>query len=242
MRKYLLILFCGIALSACDKHDPILPGVRTAIFDSVHVDVLNKTISDIPETAHIIDNSNCPYTQDASNIIKNGDRRIFSGFPTNNTVATKQTPICNGKYLYAGLTTGEVIKLNPKTRDIIWIADIFRTTNLTGGSSMVDIVAPIVPIGNYVYAGGLGDAFCKLSAKTGDKKWCLDIGVGVPFIIAGNYAFVVSTDSNLYSIRTSDGTVYWRTTIKQQVAPIYEKGKISVGKQRIDVSDGKIIK
>ena len=65
MRKYLLILFCGIALSACDKHDPILPGVRTAIFDSVHVDVLNKTISNIPETAHTIDNSNCPYTQDA---------------------------------------------------------------------------------------------------------------------------------------------------------------------------------
>ena len=46
---------------------------------------------------------------------------------------------------------------------------------------MVDIVAPIVPYGKYVYVGGLGDAFCRVSSTSGIKTWCLNIGVGVPF-------------------------------------------------------------
>ena len=32
-----------MVLIACDKHDPILPGVRTAIFDTSNIDVKNKT-------------------------------------------------------------------------------------------------------------------------------------------------------------------------------------------------------
>lgn len=242
MRKYLGILICFVILTACDKHDPILPGTRTAIFDTISVDVQNKTISDVPDSVVIVDNAKCKYTQNSSNIIMDGDRRIFSGFPTNNTVAGTRTPICSGKYLYAGLTTGELIKLNPKTRELIWVADIFRTTSLTGGSAMVDIVAPIVPNGKYVYAGGLGDAFCKISASSGVKQWCLDIGVALPFIIAGNYAFVLSTDNNLYAIRTDEGTVYWRTSIDKASVPVYENGVITVGSRRIDVVDGKIIK
>ena len=39
MRKNAIIggLVCLAALSACSKHDPILPGVRTSIFDTTSV-------------------------------------------------------------------------------------------------------------------------------------------------------------------------------------------------------------
>ncbi len=241
MRKISVILGCLLGLCACDKHDPILPGVRTAIFDTSNIQVQNKDITDIPQVAHTTDNSQCKYTQDASNVIWDGERKIFSGFATSNTVATNTRPICSGKYLYAGLTTGEVIKIDPKTRQIMWIADVYRTSNLTGGASVVDIIAPIIPYGNAVYAGGLGNAFCKIAATSGDKKWCLDIGVAVPFIIAGNYAFVAGTDNNLYAISTNDGTVFWRSEIIDQVAPIYEIGRITVGTETFNVQNGKKI-
>ncbi len=241
MRKTSVILGCLLGLCACDKHDPILPGVRTAIFDSSDMQVQNKDITVIPQAAHITDNSQCQYRQDASNVIWDGERKIFSGFATSNTVAADTRPVCSGKYLYAGLTTGEVIKINPKNRKIMWIADVYRTSNLTGGASVVDIIAPIVPYGNAVYAGGLGDAFCKMSATSGDKKWCLDIGVAVPFAIAGNYAFVVGTDNNLYAISTKDGAVFWRSEIIEQVAPTYENGKITVGTEIFNVQNGKKI-
>lgn len=242
MRKIFAIICCATLVCACDKHDPILPGARTAIFDTTSVQVLNKSISDIPERAVVVDNSACPYTQDSKNIIWDGERRVFSGFATSNSVKTTQRPICSGKYIYAGLTTGEVLKINPKTRQIIWIADIYRASNLTGGASMVDIVAPIVPDGNAVYAGGLGDAFCRLNATSGDKKWCVEIGVAVPFVIAGNYAFVVATDNNLYAISTTDGSVFWRSGVESQAAPIYENGRITVDDMTFDAANGKNIK
>ena len=242
MRKTTALICCMFAMCACDKHDPVLPGVRNAIFDTVSVKVLNQDINNVPESAFVFENTGCTYTQDSSNIIWDGERRVFSGFATNNSVDSNQKPVCDGKYLYAGLTTGEVVKLNPKTRQIMWIADVYSNSNLTGGASMVDIVAPIVPYKNNVYAGGLGNAFCKINATSGVKQWCVDISVPVPFVIAGDYAFVVGVDNYLYAISVKNGDVFWRTLVAAQAAPIYEKGVISVRKQQINAENGKNIK
>ena len=232
---------CTLALVACDKHDPILPGTRTAVFDSTDVKVTNKTITTIPITEFTHDNTNCPYTQDNTNVIRNGDKKIFTGFPTKNTVTAQRQPICDGKYIYAGLTTGEVVKINPNNRNIAWIADIFRASNMTGGTPTVDIVTPIVPMKNSVFAGGLGDAFCKLNATSGVKQWCANIGVGVPFTVTEKHTFVVTTDNNLYAIDNQDGTAVWKTKIKTQTKPVLDGQYLIVGRERFDIATGKLI-
>lgn len=228
-----------VALGACSKHDPILPGTRSAIFATNAPVVLNQSITDLPATAATSDaDANCPYTQDASNVIKNGDRKIFSGFPTPNSVRSDMKPICSGKYVYAGLTTGEVIKVDAKTRNIAWIADVFRPSNMTGGASVVDIVAPIMLYNGTVYAGGLGDAFCAINATSGAKKWCAYIGTAHPFIITDVAAFVVGTDNNLYAVRMRDGAIYWRAAVNAQSAPTYGDGTVTVGRQKFDAATG----
>lgn len=228
-----------VALGACSKHDPILPGTRSAIFATNAPVVLNQSITDLPATAATSDaDANCPYTQDASNVIKNGDRKIFSGFPTPNSVRSDMKPICSGKYVYAGLTTGEVIKVDAKTRNIAWIADVFRPSNMTGGASVVDIVAPIMLYNGTVYAGGLGDAFCAINATSGAKKWCTYIGTAHPFIITDAAAFVVGTDDNLYAVRMRDGAIYWRAAVNAQSAPTYGDGTVTVGRQKFDAATG----
>lgn len=241
MRKVAFALSCLMVIGACSKHDPILPGDRSAIFNTQSVKVLNTEIENLPENIETPTTVKCPYRQDSSNIIRDGERKIFSGFSTPNSVQSNQQPVCDGKYLYAGLTTGELVKINPKTRVIAWIADIYRPSNLTGGASVVDITAPIVVRGASVYAGGLGDAYCKINATSGVKKWCADIGVGLPFIVADDVSFVVSTDGNLYAIRNSDGAAYWRTAVKKQTAPEYKDGVITVGREKFDARTGKII-
>lgn len=241
MRKILAII-CALGLTACDKHDPILSGTRVAIFDNNQIKVLDKEVSNLPEIATVIDSTDCKYTQDSSNVIWQGERKIFSGFPTSNSVKSEQKPVCSGKYIYAGLTTGELVKINPTNRHIVWIADIYRASNLTGGASVVDIIAPIMPVGDSVYVGGLGDAFCRINATNGAKKWCLDLGVSVGFIIVGDFAFVVGTDSNLHAINTDKGEVYWRTPVQEIAAPVYENGRILVKKQQFLAKNGKNLK
>ena len=244
MRKNAIIcgLICCTTLAACNRHDPILPGVRTSIFDAPTVTTADSQIASLPDAAYEMPTTDCSYTQDSSNTIWDGTRKIFIGFPTTNTVKNTATPVCNGKYVYAGLTTGELIKINPQNRRVTWIADIYRPSNMTGGASVVDIVAPIVIRGNWVYAGGLGDAFCKINDASGAKKWCAMIGTSKPFIVAGDTIFVVGTDSKLYALRDSDGAAYWKSETTKQTAPKYERGTITVGKEKFNGLTGEKIK
>lgn len=240
MRKVVVALSCLIVVAACSKHDPILPGTRSAVFSRNSVNVLNSEITNLSEPVASAA-TDCPYRQDSDNIVWDGERKIFSGFSTPNSVQSNQKPICDGKFVYAGLTTGELIKVNPKTRTIAWIADIYRPSNLTGGASVVDITAPIVVSSDAVYVGGLGDAFCKINASNGAKKWCADVGVGVPFIVTDSASFVVSTDGNLYAFRNSDGAAYWIAPVKKQSAPEYADGVIRVGREKFDAKTGKAL-
>lgn len=230
-------------ISGCSKHDPILPGNRIDIFDSDDIVFEKREIPELSGTvAHISGEENCDYRQDSSNIIWAGDKKIFSGFATDNSVKNNQSPICDGGFIYTGLSTGEVIKVNPKNKKVIWVADVFRASNLTGGASVVDIVAHVGVDKKFVYAGGLGDAYCKLNKSNGDKIWCVNISVPVDFIIVDNFSFVVGADNNLYAVNNNDGKIYWKTEIRKQVKPIYEKNILTVGCDRINYKDGSLIK
>ena len=231
-----------VVLAACDKHDPILPGVRTSIFDTKMTKMADTEIASLPDAAFEMPATDCPYRQDSSNTIWNGDKKIFTGFPTTNSVKNNAAPVCSGKYIYAGLTTGELLKINSVNRQIVWVADIYRASNMMGGASVLDIVAPIVVHGGDVYAGGLGDAFCKINSASGAKKWCVEIGTAKPFIIAGDAIFVVGVDNKLYALRDGDGASYWNAEIKSQHTPKYEKSVISIGREKFDAITGKKIK
>ena len=230
---------CVLAVGSCSKHDPILPGVRHDIFDANGVNVANQEIPDLSENIkNISGDEDCNYTQDTTNTIWNGDKKIYTGFVMDSFVSSNQSPICVGQFIYTGLSTGEVLKINTKNSKVIWMADVYRGNNLTGGASVVDIVAHGGVDGGYVYAGGLGDAFCKLSAENGKQIWCLDISVPVDFIMVDNFAFVVGTDSNLYAINTDNGIVYWKSEIKKQKKPKYDGKHIIVGKEKINYKNG----
>lgn len=239
MKRAFLGVLSVLVLCACDKHDPILPGARSPIFDTPRINVLNTDIQNLPDVAYKPDGTDCPYTRDASNVVWDGSRKIFSGFATDNAVASDIKPVCAGKNIYVGLTTGELVKIEPKSRKIMWIADIYRASNLTGGASMLDIVAEPIVRDKYVYAGGLADAFCKINATSGTRVWCTNISVPTDFTIAGDTAFVAGADKKLYALRLTDGAIYWTADIEKIATPIYENKTITVGKQKFNAVNGK---
>ena len=244
MRKYAFIILCLVLISACDKHDPILPGVRTEIFNTSTMKILNVPVENLPDAVSPRDVIDCKYTIDANNTVRDdAGHKIFVGFPSPNSVDIETKPLCNGGYVYAGLNTGNVVKIAPKNRNIVWMTDVFAQNNMTGGATTVDIVAPLVIDGAYVYAAGMGDAFCKINVSNGNKKWCTQIGTRFPFVVLPNVAYIMGMDDILYAVRTSDGAIYWHTdVINKPDAPTYENKIIHVGKKQFNATTGEEIK
>ena len=243
LKKVFAFFMICLAMAGCSKHDPILPGERYEIFGNSDIKTVDKDLPALSDTAkNIYGDSDCDYRQDEKNTIWLGDRKVFRGIATDNSVKNNQKPICVGNFLYTGLSTGEVIKLNRNNNQIVWVTDVYKETNLTGGSGVVDIVARVGVDKNFVYVGGLGDAFCKLKSTNGDKVWCVNISVPVDFILIDDFAFVVGSDNNLYAINTADGSVYWKTKVKKQKTPKYDGTNIIVGREKINYSNGEIVK
>lgn len=241
LKKYFVFLLL-IGIVGCSKHDPVLPGNRVDIFDDTKIRIENIDVPQLSETAkNIYGDENCDYRQDSTNTIWRENDKIFSGFATDSIVKSNQSPICDNGFIYTGLTTGEVIKINPVNKKIIWIADVFRASNMTGGASVVDIIARIGVDKNFIYAGGLGDAFCKINKTNGNKIWCLNISVPVDFVMVDDFAFVVGADNYLYAINTTNAKIHWKTEIKSQIKPVYENNLITIGNMRINSKDGRII-
>lgn len=242
MKKISVFLLLGLLVVGCSKHDPILPGERHDVFENADIYIINRDVPELSQRIKLIyGDEQCDYRQDSENNIWLGEKKIFAGFMTNNSVNGSQSPICSGNYIYTGLSTGEVIKLNAKTKSLIWLTDVYKTSNLTGAATLVDIVARVGLDGEYVYAGGLGDAFCKLRASNGARLWCVNISVPVDFILVDNFAFVVGADNYLYAINTDNGKVYWRTKVKKQVKPDYNGNYITVGRQHINYTNGDLL-
>lgn len=248
---YALCLVPCALLSACSKPDPILPGVRTPVFDAP---TTAKRLGAIPENvlsdgfARIkVSQPQTDYQQNLNNevfqILPDGEKRkIFAGFPTNGKVSVPRAPVFYKNFVYAGLTTGELVKINPKNRQVVWIADIFKDLDMLGGGSVLDIVAPVVIDEDRLFAGGMGRAFCQINIESGDKKWCADIAVAAPFLIAGDLAFAVGADENLYALNARSGAVYWVAPIDDVSVPHMESkdGKfiLDVDGQQFDAATG----
>ncbi|MCL2737383.1 MAG: PQQ-like beta-propeller repeat protein, partial [Alphaproteobacteria bacterium] len=220
-----------LLLAACSKTDPVLPGTRHPIFHAGGINLLDRAVpdsalADIRETG-IYDNT---YRQDSNNVVWRDTERVFSGLPTSARVAGERRPMVAGDHIIAGLSTGEVVKVNRNTKEPEWVADVFRTSAMTGGSSILDIVAPVVIENDrFIYAGGLGNAFCKLDFNTGARIWCADIGVGKPFIVRAGVSYVVGTNGFLYAIDTRLGDAFWRAEIRRQAEPKISGNVIAVG-------------
>lgn len=241
MRKILPVGMCLIALCACDKRDPVLPGVRTAIFAQNNMNVLNTVVPDLPDSVPSREITDCPYTQNTSNVIMYNDTKVYAGFPTQNTVKGNQKPVCSSNAVYAGLTNGVVVKLKRSSNSFVWQADVFKASNMTGGSSVVDIVAPMILDGDSLYVAGLGNAFCRLDVNTGIDEWCAEIGSAHPFVLLKNVAYIVGNDNNLYAVRTKDGAIYWKSPVEENAELKYENKIITVGGQKFDAASGSVL-
>ena len=205
-----ILLIC-LLVGACSKSDPILEGNRTPVFRSVYVEASEVYESDLGEPLNPVP---CDFKIDANNQIWRGNHRIFAGIPTESEIKREKYVACRGRYIYAGLSTGELIKVDYVTRDLAWVTDVFVQNHPTSNILFVDIIATPVVNGEFIYAGGLGNAFCKVRDKDGSKVWCAPIAVKDIVKSTANYNVVLADDGVEYVV-SNDGKVYLRREAKK---------------------------
>ncbi|MDR2685430.1 MAG: PQQ-like beta-propeller repeat protein [Rickettsiales bacterium] len=209
MKKYLILILC-IVVMGCDKKDPILPGVRIPIFDSgIKVSESKASVkeligkSDVPAAGVVRASTliaSLIHMSEDNIITRDFDKHIiFSGFPTATKTGPAIQPVIAGDYLYAGLSTGEILKIHTASGHVVWSIDLSSRTILTGGSPVADVSALRV-LGNFVYASTYGGIIAKISAEDGRVIWAAPFGTKRPIFVLGNLVAVVALDGRVVAL------------------------------------------
>ncbi|MDR1697209.1 MAG: PQQ-like beta-propeller repeat protein [Rickettsiales bacterium] len=231
-------LLLATLLCACSKSDPILPGHREPVFPQSAIKITNRDVPD--NVLEFAAPTESPYIRDADNKIKNDDRTIYTGLPGPVRVGGNHKTAIDGNNVYAGLSTGEAVRVTTGGR-IVWTADIHSRAHM-GGSSVLDISATPVVVGNFVYVGGMGDAFCKLNKNNGNEIWCANIGTAFDFAANADVAIVCGTDNGLYALNAKTGDAYWRTQIDKCGAVKMNGKNINIGREEFSAINGEKLK
>lgn len=211
--NFKILTFLVLLLYACDKKDPILPGVRSPVFDGgAQVVLSNKSVKDL-----VGDFKDQPaikselYEMSDENILtrKSDGKVIFKGFPTATKTGAPARPIASNGFVYAGLSTGEVLKVSASDSTIKWMIDLGGRSLITGGSPVSDISVLMLNGGN-LYASSLAGVFAKISADNGKVIWSRPFQATGEIFVSGSLVAFVDLSGDLIALDAKDGALVLR--------------------------------
>ncbi|MCC5995041.1 MAG: PQQ-binding-like beta-propeller repeat protein [Oceanicaulis sp.] len=130
-------------------------------------------------------------------------------------VLATPSPAVLGETLIAPYSSGEVAALRAPNGRELWTEALTRAGGLTPMSSINDIAASPVILGDRVYAMSHSGVLAALDLRTGERAWTLPAGGIHTPAIAGDYLFIVTTDAQIVAIERHTGEVRWLTQLRQ---------------------------
>jgi outer membrane protein assembly factor BamB len=131
------------------------------------------------------------------------------------TVLGLPAPAVADGLVVAGFGSGELIAFRAAGGTVAW-SDSIAAAN--GRNSLTDLSTirgrPVIKDGR-VYAIGLGGLLVAMDLRTGRRLWEREIASEESPVIAGDWIFLMSTDSQVAALSRADGTVVWVTQLDQ---------------------------
>lgn len=118
-----------------------------------------------------------------------------------------------GETLIAPFTSGEIVALRAANGTVLWSDSLTRAGGLTPLSSINDIAASPVILGESVYAMSHSGIMAAFDLRSGARQWTLPAsGLHAPYI-AGDHLFLVTTNAEVVAIDRNAGEVRWITQL-----------------------------
>lgn len=130
-------------------------------------------------------------------------------------VLATPSPAVLGATLIAPYSSGEVAALSVPNGRELWTEALTRAGGLTPMSTINDIAASPVVIGDRVYAISHSGVMAALDLRTGERLWTLPAGGVHTPALAGDFLFLVTVDAQLTAIDRNTGQVRWLTQLRQ---------------------------
>lgn len=127
------------------------------------------------------------------------------------------SPAISSRHVILPFPSGEVQAVLPQTGARIW------GTFVAGGrlgvpySTINDITADPIVVGNRIYIGNQSGRVVSLDAQTGATNWAAREGAYSPMVVAGDSVFFVSDRNELIRLDAGTGERVWGTEL-----PLYE--------------------
>ncbi len=125
------------------------------------------------------------------------------------------TPTAVSDIVVAPYTSGEIHVLYTGDGSPLW-SDVLIAPRRTSASSVfIGIGGDPVIADGIVYAGSSSGVTTAIVLQNGRRIWERPIGTTNTAWVSGDYVFVLSNDSTLYSLYRRDGRIRWRTPLKR---------------------------
>jgi outer membrane protein assembly factor BamB len=115
----------------------------------------------------------------------------------------------SGDYVIAPYTSGELFAIRVDDGRSAWNDMLTRSGNVTALSELDDIAGRPVVDRDMVFAISHSGVMVAINLNTGDRVWSRDIGgIQTPWV-AGDFLYVLTTDSQVLCLARKDGRVRW---------------------------------
>ncbi|MGB3722123.1 MAG: PQQ-binding-like beta-propeller repeat protein [Pacificimonas sp.] len=147
-----------------------------------------------------------------------------------------------------GFSSGELTAVRIENGRTVWQDALARTGRSTQLAALSDIDAPAVVTDGRVFAIGHGGRMVSLELATGQRVWEQSLaGVSSP-VIAGDWAFAVTTEAEVVAMVAGDGRIRWISQLPRyrnedkKKGPIYYRGPLLAGDRLwLTSSEGQLI-
>lgn len=130
-------------------------------------------------------------------------------------ILTSPSPAVLGEVVIAPYSSGELVALRAQNGTVLWSDSLTRAGGLTPLSTINDIAASPVILGDAVYAMSHSGSMAAFDIRSGERIWEQPAGGLNAPTIAGDFLFLTTVNAELVAIERNTGAVRWLTQLQQ---------------------------